>query len=72
VASEKQVLVNTHSPKLPEYFEPTSLVICRRAEGTTTFTPLKDLGLEFRAGQIEQALEETPLTERVLRGDFGG
>ncbi len=72
VASGKQVLVNTHSPKLPEYFEPTSLVICRKVEGTTTFTPLKDLSPEFRPGRIDQALEDTPLTERVLRGDFGG
>ncbi len=71
-ASGKQVLVNTHSPKLPEYFEPTSLVICRKVEGATTLTPLKNLSPEFRAGQIEQALEDTPLTERVLRGDFGG
>jgi predicted ATPase len=72
VASGKQLLVNTHSPKLPEYFEPTSLVICRKVEGATIFTPLKDLSPEFRAGRIEQALEDTPLTERVLRGDFGG
>jgi predicted ATPase len=71
-ASGKQVLVNTHSPKLPEYLEPTSVVICRKAKGATIFTLLKDLGPEFRAGRIEQALEDTPLTERVLRGDFGG
>jgi predicted ATPase len=72
VASGKQILVNTHSPKLPEYFEPTSLVICRKVDGATIFTPLKDLGPGYRIEQIEQVLEETPLIERVLRGDFGG
>lgn len=68
----KQILVNTHSPKLPEYFEPTSLVVCGKENGATTFVPLQDLGPLFRVGQIERALEETSLMERVLRGDFGG
>lgn len=68
-ASFKQILVNTHSPKLPEYFEPSSLVLCNKVDGATTFTPLKDL---FTRCRVEQVLEETPLMERVLRGDFGG
>jgi len=71
----KQILVNTHSPKLPEYFEPSSLVICSKENGATTFMPLRDLGPLFhaeQAEQIERALEETSLMERVLRGDFGG
>ena len=71
-AAGKQILINTHSPKLPEYFEPSSLVICGKENGTTTFVPLRDLGPLFRAGQIERALEETSLMERILRGDFGG
>ncbi len=68
----KQILVNTHSPKLPEYFQPGSLVVCSKENGATTFVPLQDHGPLFRPGQIEQALEETSLMERVLRGDFGG
>jgi len=73
VATEgKQILVNTHSPRLPEYFEPSSLVVCSKENGMTTFVPLQDLGPIFRPGHIEQALEETSLMERVLRGDFGG
>jgi len=71
----KQILVNTHSPKLPEYFEPSSLVVCSKENGATTFVPLRDLGPLFhaeQAEQIERALEETSLMERVLRGDFGG
>lgn len=51
-ASGKQVLVNTHSPKLPEYLELNSLVICRKVEGATTFALLKDLGPEFRAERM--------------------
>jgi predicted ATPase len=39
VAAGKQVLVNTHSPQLPEYFEPTSLVICRKGEGRCCMNP---------------------------------
>lgn len=71
-AEGKQILINTHSPKLPEYFEPSSLVICRKENGATSFALLQDLGPLLRAEQIEQALEETSLMERVLRGDFGG
>lgn len=71
-ATGKQILVNTHSPKLPEYFESSALVVCGKKDGVTTFTPLQDLGPMFRPGQIEKALEETPLMERVVRGDFGG
>lgn len=68
----KQIFINTHSPKLPEYFDPDSLVICHKEEGWTSFTPFRDLGPLFRTKQIEQALEETPLMERILRGDFSG
>lgn len=72
----KQTLINTHSPTLPTYFEPESLpesmIICRKEKGQTAFTPFQDLGPLFQPGEIKKALEETPLTERVLRGDFGG
>jgi len=68
----KQILVNTHSPMLPEYFDPASLIACRKEGGSTSFTPLSNLGPMFHPEQIKQALEETPLMERVIRGDFGG
>lgn len=71
-ASGKQVLVNTHSPELPNYFERESLVWCHKAKGQTIFESLPDYGEMFRSGQIEQALDETPLRERLLRGDFSG
>ena len=68
----KQVLINTHSPKLPEYFEPNSLIVCRKKERKTTFVPLANWGPLFLPEQVQKALEETPLMERVLRGDFDG
>ena len=68
----KQILVNTHSPVFPRYFPPQSLIVCRKEKGATVFRPLEDLGPLFAPQKIEQALEETPLTDRILRGDFGG
>ena len=70
-AGGKQTLINTHSPTLSEYFEPDSLAVCRKERGQTIFTPFQDLGPLFRPAQTEKVLE-TPLMERVLRGDFGG
>jgi predicted ATPase len=71
-AAGKQILINTHSPKLPECFDLGSLVVCRKEHGRTSFAPLQSLGPLILPQQIEQALEETPLMERVLRGDFDG
>jgi predicted ATPase len=70
--SGKQILINTHSPKLPEYVEPASVVVCSRDERQTAFRPLANYGPLFRPEQIDAALQETPIEERVLRGDFGG
>ena len=68
----KQILVNTHSPKLPEYFADEALIECRKADGVTLFRPLRVYGPLLRPQQIEEALDETSLMERTLRGDFGG
>jgi predicted ATPase len=69
----KQILVNTHSPKLPEYFfEGPALVVCRKEGGVTTFAPLQDFGPIFRPEKVDEALTETPFMQRTLRGDFGG
>lgn len=70
-ASERmQILVNTHSPILPEYFEDESLVICRRRGRHTEFQPFTSMGPLMRRQDIEDAFEETPLSERIIRGDF--
>jgi len=73
---QRQVLVNTHSPVFPEYFDEASLVVCRKEQGATIFTPFESWGGLFRRQAIEAGLAgeegETPLSQRILRGDFDG
>jgi predicted ATPase len=71
-----QLLINTHSPILPEYFEgvtPGVLLRCYRESGSTQFERF-DPGPLFIRDEVEAALDEdlTPFRERVVRGDFGG
>ena len=76
-ASEhRQILVNTHSPILPEYFEESdtlAFVACRKERGNTVFSSL--LGGLHRKSESEDALEEqeqpTTISDRLLRGDLG-
>lgn len=66
-----QLLVNTHSPILPDYFDDEALVICRRRGRRSEFIPFRSVGPLLRPQEIEMALEdETPLSERIIRGDF--
>lgn len=65
---KKQIVVTTHSPILPEYFDDKDLFICSRDKNQTIITPfLSKQGPLFRRQNIEHALED-----RILRGDFGG
>ena len=76
-ASEhRQILVNTHSPILPQYFEESdtlAFVACRKERGNTVFSSLFS-GL-YRKPESADALEEqeqpTPISDRLLRGDLG-
>lgn len=76
-ASEhRQILVNTHSPILPQYFEESdtlAFVACRKERGNTAFSSL--LGGLYRKPESADALEEqeqpTPISDRLLRGDLG-
>jgi predicted ATPase len=63
---EKQVIVTTHSPRLPEYFDGKDLFICRKEEEQTTILPFP-AGSLFKKQYIQEGLED-----RILRGDFGG
>jgi len=66
-----QLLINTHSPFLPDYFEDDQLVVCRRRDRRTEFVPFRSAGPLFRRSQIEQSLEDaTSLPERIRRGDL--
>jgi len=73
-SGETQVLVNTHSPILPSYFEDKSLVVCRKEGRSSTFVPFSSLGEMFREHEVADALDDQPLafTERMIRGDFDG
>lgn len=64
----KQIIITTHSPILPNYFEIEDLYICKREDNESTITPFPALstGL-FKQSEIDRALED-----RILRGDFGG
>lgn len=65
---DAQILVNTHSPVLPAYFEDSQLLICKRENGNTAFVTFACVeGELFRNRDIEINLEE-----RILRGDYGG
>jgi len=63
----KQIIVTTHSPILPEYFDNENLFICEKEGYQTTVKPFMSYGSLFRRRDIEHALED-----RILRGDFGG
>lgn len=75
-ASEhRQILVNTHSPILPEHFEESdtlAFVACRKERGNTVFSSL--LGGLYRKPESADALQEqeqpTPISDRLLRGDL--
>lgn len=69
-----QLLINTHSPVLPEFFlDGNALLLrCFRSARDTMFSEFTETGLLAPRG-IEEALDdETPFRERVVRGDFGG
>jgi len=80
--SGKQIIVNTHSPWLPDYFDYGLLLICRKDGRATTFAepdlPLfRELEIaEALAGDLEKGmtphLMATSLADRIVRGDFGG
>lgn len=63
----KQIIVTTHSPVFPEYFEDQHLFICNRERAQSIIKHFPGLGPLFKRKNIEHALED-----RILRGDFGG
>lgn len=63
----KQIIVNTHSPIFPSYFENRFLFVCRKEGADTQIVPFKTAGPLFRGEDISKSLEE-----RILRGDYGG
>jgi len=73
-ASEKrQIIINTHSALLPDYFdsEGIGIIQCLKKEGRTHFRALPLAKGVFRSSEVAKALEETLPSERILRGDWG-
>jgi len=72
-ASERrQIIVNTHSPILPDYLQDAYLVRCRKENGHSVFEPMPKEEAEglFRRLKVEEALEEVSVSQRILRGDW--
>ena len=69
-----QVLINSHSPFLPAHFPPENILVCRRDGKETQFSPFASFGPLFADREIAAALDEleTPVHERIVRGDYGG
>jgi len=63
----KQIVITTHSPIFPEYFDDKYLFLCIREKNRTIIKPFPQTAPLFRRQTIEHALED-----RILRGDFGG
>jgi predicted ATPase len=76
---ERQFLVTTHSPLLPDLIDPDCLFVSQRKRGATTISAFQTRGPLFRPEEIDSSLEEeggaspslATVSERVLRGDFG-
>ena len=80
VVNGTQIIINTHSPHLPEQFDDEFLVCAEKDIGTSKFTPFSSYGPLFKRQDIVESLnretsplddEPTPLSERILRGDYG-
>ena len=71
---QSQYIVTTHSPILPDMLSDTSLFVVRRSDGQTRVDPFSTWGPLGRGGNIGEALsddeERSPVSERILRGDF--
>ncbi|MBC7227614.1 MAG: AAA family ATPase [Thermoflexales bacterium] len=69
-----QIIVNTHSPIFPEYFEDEMLIVCRKGPEGTRFERFSSAGPLFRKTEIAEGLSEevSPLWTRIVRGDWDG
>jgi len=77
----KQLIINTHSPKFPEFFaraygQNATLVLCEKKGRATHFEPFEpQAGGMFLPQEVEAAMEaaeRTSFADRVMRGDYGG
>ena len=71
---QSQYIVTTHSPILPDLLSDSSLFVVQRTDGQTRIHPFSAWGPSARGSGIGAALsddlERSPVSERILRGDF--
>lgn len=69
-----QLIVTTHSPILPDHIPDESLFVCRKKSAGTIIEPFSTWGPLARRSEIddslEEAVEQLPVSQRMLRGDF--
>jgi predicted ATPase len=69
-----QVIVTTHSPKLPDFIPVESLYACAKRGGRTEIHPVTHWGAIFRdevvTSLLDKEAEPTPISDRIFRGDF--
>ncbi len=69
-----QLIVTTHSPIVSDLIPAQSLYVCQKVGGRTTIKPLRPIPPLFRSPDLSQILDAeegaTPISERILRGDF--
>lgn len=65
-----QVLVTTHSPVLPEFFDPASLIMCRKKGRESVFEQSAPTDDEGNEGSVAETADS--FAARVMRGDFDG
>ncbi len=74
---EMQILLNSHSPWLPQHFSEDEIILCQRDDQETTFAHLRDKGLFLLPNHMEGVIDNlesapTTLSDRLVRGDYGG
>lgn len=73
-----QIILTTHSPVLIDLIKSENLFVCRKKEGYSSITPFESQRDFFKPADVydvDTALSEpsdleTPVSERLLRGDF--
>ncbi len=70
---KRQVIVNTHSALLLDYFdsEEIRIVQCFKKDGQTHFRVLSPMEELLRKPELGKVLKETLPSERILMGDWG-
>ena len=73
-SGDTQLIVTTHSPILPDHIPDESLFVCQKKGNGTVIQPFSSWGPLGRRSGIETALEDQieqlPISQRMLRGDF--